>query len=133
MSLISALLSLVAVSLGPLASWAERPDIVWMRGGHYFSVTAVAYTPDGSMVASGGDDGTIKLWRVVDGMLLRTLAGHQAPPAFYRKTAAIQSLAFSPDGTTLASAGNDNAVKVWRVADGSVIHTLSAAFSGSTA
>ncbi len=133
LSLIAALSVVVALSFVPAPGSAERPDIVWMRGGHYFSVTAVAYAPDGSMVASGGDDGTIKLWRIADGMLLRTLVGHQAPPPFYQKKATIQSLAFSPDGTQLASAGNDNAVKVWRLADGAVLATLSATFSGSTA
>ena len=119
------------LSLTPMSSWAERPDVLWMRGGHYISVTAVAYAPDGATVASGGYDGTIKLWRVADGMLLRTLTGHQAPPSFYGKPAAIRSLAFSPDGATLASAGNESTVKVWRVADASVIQTLSAAFAGT--
>jgi len=119
------------LSVTPMSSWAERPDVLWMRGGHYISVTAVAYAPDGATVASGGYDGTIKLWRVADGMLLRTLTGHQAPPSFYGKPAAIRSLAFSPDGATLASAGNESTVKVWRVTDGSVIQTLSAAFAGT--
>lgn len=109
---------------------AERPDVFWMRGGHAHSATAVQYSPDGSIVASGGDDGTIKLWRVADGMLLRTLTGHQAPPPQYQTVAAIRSLSFSPDGTLLASAGNDNSVLVWRLSDGSVVRTLSGAFPG---
>jgi WD40 repeat protein len=37
---------------------------------------SVAFSPDGSMIASGGWDNTIKLWRVSDGALLRTLEGH---------------------------------------------------------
>jgi WD40 repeat protein len=39
-------------------------------------VNSVAFSPDGSMIASGSDDNTIKLWRVSDGALLRTLEGH---------------------------------------------------------
>ncbi|PYN56719.1 MAG: hypothetical protein DMD94_06515, partial [Candidatus Rokuibacteriota bacterium] len=109
---------------------AERPDVLWMRGGHAHSATAVQYSPDGSIIASGGDDGTIKLWRAADGMLLRTLTGHQAPPPQYQAVATIRSLSFSLDGTLLASAGNDNSVLVWSVADGSVVRTLSGAFPG---
>ena len=109
---------------------AERPDVIWMRGGHFHSATAVQYSPDGAVIASGGDDGTIKLWRVADGMLLRTLTGHQAPPPQFQVVAIIRSLSFSPDGTLLASAGNDNTVLVWRLVDGSVVQTLSGAFSG---
>jgi len=107
---------------------AERPDVLWMRGGHAHSATTVQYSPDGSIIASGGDDGTIKLWRAADGMLLRTLTGHQAPPPQYQAVATIRSLSFSLDGTLLASAGNDNSVLVWSVADGSVVRTLSGAF-----
>jgi WD40 repeat protein len=122
-----ALLSLAWSLLLPVSAPAERPDVFWMRGGHAHSATAVAYSPDGSIVASGGDDGAIKLWRGVDGMLLRTLTGHQAPPPGNSAPAMIQSLSFSPDGTLLASAGNDNAVIVWRRADGSVFRTMAGA------
>ena len=67
----AAALLLVFVALMALPALAERPDIVWMAGGHAGSVHSVAFSPDGSMIASGG--GTIKLWRVSDGALLRTL------------------------------------------------------------
>jgi hypothetical protein len=50
-----------------------RPDIVWMRGGHSTWFTSVAFSPDGSLLASGSRDSTIRLWRVEDGALVRTL------------------------------------------------------------
>src|SRR5262249_17314274 len=109
---------------------AERPDVFWMRGGHAHSIMTVHYSPDGSMVASGGNDGTIKLGRAADGMLLRTLTGHQVPTPQTQLLATVQSVAFSPDGTLLASAGNDGTVFVWRVADGSKAQTLSGMIDG---
>jgi len=119
----------VAWLLVPVGSaHAERPDVFWMRGGHAHSIMAVQYSADGSMVASGGNDGTIKLWRAADGMLLRTLTGHQVPNP--QLLATVQSVAFSPDGTLLASAGNDGTIFVWRVADGTVAQTLSAFIAG---
>jgi WD40 repeat protein len=99
-----------------------RPDIVWMRGGHTDRVNSVAFSPDGSLLASGsgyyGDYyGTIKLWRVADGSLVRTITGH---------TGEVRSVAFSPDGSLLASGSGyrDRTVKLWRVADGALLRTL---------
>jgi dipeptidyl aminopeptidase/acylaminoacyl peptidase len=92
-----------------------RPDIVWMRGGHSGSVNSVAFSPDGSLIASASTDATIRLWRVSDGVLLRTLTGH---------TSDVNSVAFSPDGNLIASASSDNTVRLWRVSDGVLLRTL---------
>lgn len=69
------------------------------------SFRSISYSPDGEIIATGCEDGKIRLWRAQDGTLLQTLAGHQA---------AILSLAFSPSGSMLASAGWDDSVYVWR-------------------
>jgi WD40 repeat protein/subtilase family serine protease len=94
-----------------------RPDIVWMRGGHTQSVRSVAFSPDGSLIASGSWDRTIKLWRVSDGALVRTLTGH---------TDWVYSVAFSPDGSLIASASGsgDRTIRLWRVSDGALVRTL---------
>ena len=68
--------SLLAVLLVARTAFAERPAIEWMAGGHSDQVHSVVYSPDGQMLASGSEDYTIKLWRVSDGMLQRTLTGH---------------------------------------------------------
>ncbi|KOR30630.1 hypothetical protein TI04_04780, partial [Achromatium sp. WMS2] len=65
-------------------------------------------------LASGSWDHSIKLWRVADGVLLRTFTGH---------THWVISVAFSPDGLSLASGSDDNSIKLWRVADGQLLAT----------
>jgi dipeptidyl aminopeptidase/acylaminoacyl peptidase len=67
------------------------------------------------LLASGSLDNTIKLWRVADGSLVRTLKGH---------TDEVLSVSFSPDGRLLASGSKDGTIKLWRVADGSLVRTL---------
>jgi WD40 repeat protein/subtilase family serine protease len=98
-----------------------RPDIVWMRGGHTDWVNSVAFSPDGSLIASGSRDATIKLWRVSDGALVRTLTGH---------TDLVRSVAFSPDGSLIASGSGDATIKLWRVSDGALVRTLRGHTSG---
>src|SRR5262245_51543395 len=81
---------------------------------HHEKVNCVVFSPDGKCVAagSGGDfiaaSENIWIWRVSDGKL-RRLKGH---------TSRILGLAFSPDGTKLASASADKTIKLWRVSDG---------------
>jgi WD40 repeat protein len=75
----------------------------------------LAFTPDGETLASGGWDGTLKLWDVATGRERRALKGH---------TNFISSLAFTPDGETLASGGWDGTLKLWDVATGRERRTL---------
>jgi len=91
-------------------------------------VRAVAFSPDGTLVAGAGDDSvpakngnpeereyTIKIWEVKSGKERRVMhsLGNN-----------IRTLAFSPDGHTLASGGYGNAVRIWDIENGTLLRTL---------
>ena len=77
--------------------------------GHTEPVVSVFFLPDGTTLASVGEDGTIWLWDVADG---RELAVLQGP------TKSIVSVFLSPDGTTLASVSEDGTIRLWDTANG---------------
>jgi WD40 repeat protein/DNA-binding SARP family transcriptional activator len=86
--------------------------------GHESTVRSVAFDADGSTLASGGDDATVRLWRVADGRSLGVLVSdtdRPADPAALGRVAGILSVAFSPRGGVLASAGELGAVQLWDV------------------
>jgi WD40 repeat protein len=78
-------------------------------------VPSAAISPDGTLLASGGEDSLVILWDMADGQLVRVLEGH---------TGAVLALAFSPDGRTLASGNADQTVILWDVATGEMIRSL---------
>jgi len=69
----------------------------------------VCLNPDGRLLAAGGEDGVVRLWRVATGRQMAALGGHSAT---------VYAVAFSPDGASLASASKDKTVRLWRVATG---------------
>jgi WD40 repeat protein len=91
-------------------------EMVWMQGGHFGYVNAVAFSPNGQWLATGdSEQSRIKLLRVADGIQVRTFMGHSG---------GIKSLAFTPDSTILISAANDATIKLWSTADGALLRTL---------
>lgn len=92
-----------------LEAMADAGSVAAELEGHPSRVYSLAFSPDGSLLAAGAADGSIRLWDVStvgQNPLVRVLRGHRD---------AVSGLTFSPDGRFLASCSRAGAVRLWGV------------------
>lgn len=81
--------------------------------GHTGEVTSLAYSADGTQIASGGIDKSVRLWKTDDGATIRAITGH---------TDAVTDVAYGTAG--VVSLGKDKTLRVWNPANGAAVQTI---------
>ena len=97
-----------AIKVWDLSARQLKQTLLSLKYSQTFGALAMAYSPDGKVLACGGYSGEIRLWSTATGIPIEpTLKGHNV---------AVGRLAFSADGKTLASGGGDLNIRLWNVA-----------------
>ncbi|KAI5889461.1 WD40 repeat-like protein [Schizophyllum commune H4-8] len=100
-------------------SWRERVLRLWdvatgdqldnMLIGHLRDIRVLAFSPDGTRLASGSRDCTVRVWDILTRQALGDVVG--------RHDEYVNCLAFSPDGRCIASGADDRTIRVWDIPD----------------
>ncbi len=98
----------------PLVGGRQLGLTLYTYRGHTDRVNAIAWSPDGTYVASGSGDKTVQVWNTFTGDQVYTYCGHSDT---------VNSVAWSPDGTRIASASSDSTVQVWDATTGQNVLT----------
>jgi WD40 repeat protein len=77
--------------------------------GHQVGLYSLTFSPDGTRLASGGEDRVARLWDAASGALLATCRGHSSR---------VLSIAFSPNGARFVTASSDQTARQWNAATG---------------
>ncbi|KAI0763059.1 WD40 repeat-like protein [Trametes elegans] len=94
-----------AKKLGQLLVWEwQSESYVLKQQGHFFDMNTLAYAPDGQHIATGGDDGKVKVWNSSSGFCFVTFSEHSA---------AVSAVEFAKQGQVLFSASLDGTVRAF--------------------
>ncbi|KAM6503419.1 Quinonprotein alcohol dehydrogenase-like superfamily [Amanita muscaria] len=94
-----------AKKLGQLLVWEwQSESYILKQQGHFFDMNTLSYTPDGQTIATGGDDGKVKVWSTHSGFCFVTFSEHSAP---------VSAVAFAKQGSVLFSASLDGTVRAF--------------------
>jgi WD40 repeat protein len=104
----------------------DRPVLAFDPGMHTSAIQGLAIDRDGRFAVSGGDDGTVRVWSVSDGRLVRTIWAPLGPDSI----GSISTVAISPDGSTIAAGGeteshsNDSPIYLFDLNSGEMVRRI---------
>ena len=87
---------------------------------HADAVTSIAISPDGNTLVSGAKDKTVKIWRISDMKLLKTLSSEPGR---------VTAVAAGPDGKSVVAGADDKTIRIWELPSGKILNTITASFS----
>lgn len=97
-----------AAKLGQLLVWEwQSESYIFKQQGHFADTSALAFSPDGRHIVTGGDDSKVKLWDASSGFCFVTFAEHSA---------SISAVEFAKQGTVVFSASLDGTVRAYDLA-----------------
>lgn len=109
---------MVAMGINYISPYRLKSPNLW-QCTHTFTgsscINTIAISPDGKILASGGENKIVKLWNLETKKVIHTLSGHSE---------AITSLVFNPQGDILATASDDQTIKLWHLPTSTEICTL---------
>jgi WD40 repeat protein len=109
---------------------ADPADDVIRLGGHTLPITAVAFSPDGRWLVTASEDHTLRLYPMTlsnfkeNAIVLQQQDGTDDTPEQAGHGTAVTAVAFNPDSTWLASAGQDKTVYLWSLPDAPQVHPI---------
>jgi WD40 repeat protein len=107
--------SLLASGTNEIALWDTAGAVELGRVEAESWITAIAFSPDNTVLAAGHDDGRVSLWKLPSLAPLGELDGHDDD---------VSALAFNSDGTQLTTAGDDHRIRVWNVRSKELVREL---------